>query len=387
MHKYIKPKIVNQDGENVTLDIKHSEVLDMIQDEENKINDYKSQIKQFKKHKQKSTSLSESLDYSDKISHLQKNIRDIKKKRKQYYLENSKYIFQYFEKKQSIAKNTTSSKANNEIINQFFNLNQTNSSSDEVNNNNTNTSNSHNANNNVDHLHRYLGNINEINVNLCNFVYAKDICTHCNKGENVLHDNDGILICTNCSKITKYIIEHEKPSYKEPPKEVCFYAYKRINHFREILAQFQAKESTQIPDKVFEDFKSQIQKERIAISDLTNQKAKDILKKLHYSKYYEHVPFIKDKIGIKPPVMDSHLEETLCNLFLEIQAPYAKYCPDYRVNFLNYYYTIYKLCELLGEHRFLEYFPMLKDKTKRIEQDSIWKNICKDLNWKFIPTL
>ena len=37
------------------------------------------------------------------------------------------------------------------------------------------------------------------------------------------------------------VIEHEKPSYKEPPKEVCFYAYKRINHFREILAQFQAK--------------------------------------------------------------------------------------------------------------------------------------------------
>ena len=33
---------------------------------------------------------------------------------------------------------------------------------------------------------------------------------------------------------------------KEPPKEVCFYAYKRINHFREILAQFQAKETTQI---------------------------------------------------------------------------------------------------------------------------------------------
>ena len=33
----------------------------------------------------------------------------------------------------------------------------------------------------------------------------------------------------------------KKPSYKEPPKEVCFYAYKRINHFREILAQFSSK--------------------------------------------------------------------------------------------------------------------------------------------------
>ena len=48
----------------------------------------------------------------------------------------------------------------------------------------------------------------------------------------------------------KYLIENEKPSYKEPPKEVCFYAYKRINHLREILAQFQAKESIK-PAMVF----------------------------------------------------------------------------------------------------------------------------------------
>ena len=52
-----------------------------------------------------------------------------------------------------------------------------------------------------------------------------------------------------------YYIEKDKPSYKEPPKEVCFYAYKRINHFREILAQFQAKETTQIPDKIISDVK------------------------------------------------------------------------------------------------------------------------------------
>ena len=45
-------------------------------------------------------------------------------------------------------------------------------------------------------------------------------------------------------------------------KEVCFYAYKRINHFREILAQFQAKETTQIPDIVLESIKLQIKKKK-----------------------------------------------------------------------------------------------------------------------------
>ena len=51
-------------------------------------------------------------------------------------------------------------------------------------------------------------------------------------------ESEGLSICNNCSKTMKYLIENEKPSYKEPPKEVCFYAYKRINHFNEWLAQF-----------------------------------------------------------------------------------------------------------------------------------------------------
>ena len=85
--------------------------------------------------------------------------------------------------------------------------------------------------------------------------------------------------------------------------------------------------------------------------------------------------------------MSHELETVLCDLFMKIQAPYAKYCPDRRVNFLNYYYTVYKLCELIDQRQFLCYFPMLKDREKRIEQDEIWRNICLDLGWDFIPTV
>ena len=31
---------------------------------------------------------------------------------------------------------------------------------------------------------------------------------------------------------------------------------------------------------------------------MDNKKAKDILKKLGYNKYYEHIPFIKDKLEL-----------------------------------------------------------------------------------------
>jgi hypothetical protein len=232
-----------------------------------------------------------------------------------------------------------------------------------------------------------LNNIDETFFDMNNYITQKDICQYCHKGELIPVEHEGILVCKNCGKNTKYLVENEKPSYKEPPKEVCFYAYKRINHFREILAQFQAKETTQIHEDVLEDIKQQIKKERITLKQITNKKMKEILKKLGYNKYYEHIPFIKDKLGIKPPIMAPELEETLCNLFIDIQGPYAKFCPDDRVNFLNYYYTVYKLCELLGQNEFLPYFALLKDREKMMEQDEIWKKICEELDWEFIPTI
>ena len=240
---------------------------------------------------------------------------------------------------------------------------------------------------NNDTIRQYLSNLDETFIDVNKYIFETDICQYCKKGELIPIDHEGIMVCNNCHKHVQYLVENEKPSYKEPPKEACFYAYKRINHFREILAQFQAKETTQIPDEVLEKIKNQIKKERIELVDLNNKKAKDILKKLGYNKYYEHIPFIKDKLGIKPPVMTPELEDSLCNLFMEIQGPYAKFCPDDRVNFLNYYYTVYKLCELLDQSQFLPYFPMLKDREKRIEQDEIWKKICEELDWEFIPTI
>ena len=42
----------------------------------------------------------------------------------------------------------------------------------------------------------------------------------------------------------------------------------KINHFREILAQFQAKETTQIPDEVLDNIKLQIKKERSTLKQM-----------------------------------------------------------------------------------------------------------------------
>jgi len=317
-------------------------------------------------------SIDKKLELEEELKSIKKEKLFLKNKKKEYYLQNIPHVFNYFKNKKNICK--TVGKEKNKSLNNFFNINK---------NENINTD----IDNSLTSSQQYFQNITNSIIDTNSFVYSTDICNICNKGELIPIDFEGILVCNNCSNNVKFLIENEKPSYKEPPKEVCFYAYKRINHFREILAQFQAKETTQIPDEVLENIKAQVKKERIELSQISNKKAKEILKKLGYNKYYEHIPFIKDKLGIKPPIMSPELEETLCNLFSSIQEPYSKFCPEERVNFLNYYYTVYKLCELLDQRQFLPYFPMLKDREKRIEQDEIWKKICNELDWEFIPTI
>ena len=356
---------------NITLDSKHKEIMDSFK---NELIEVLPKLDAEKKEllntlKNPNISIDENLNIKDRLIEIKKEARKINNNEKEYLLKNSQYIFEYFEDKKNISDVNT----NLTLLDKFFNLKNKKMDNFEL--------------KEMNNIKKYFLNINESFLDIDNYVLNSDICRVCKNGEMIPIDHEGILVCNFCSKIMKYLVENEKPSYKDPPKEVCFYAYKRINHFKEILAQFQAKESTQIPDEVIENIKLQIKKERIDISELNNTVAKEILKKLGYNKYYEHIPFIKDRLGIKPPIMSSELEELLCNLFIDIQRPYAKYCPEDRVNFLNYYYTIYKLCELLDQNEFLPYFPMLKDREKRIEQDDIWKKICNELEWEFIPTV
>ena len=323
-------------------------------------------------------SIEQIMEIKDRIKEINESVKEIKARKNNYFLDNSKYIFEYFENKKNIDNkddNDGGNSSKSQMLFNFFKIQKPEKDNTGVETRNKNI------------VQKYLSNIDETFIDMNSFVRSTDICQSCYKGELIPLDDEGVLICNICAVSIPYLIENEKPSYKEPPKEVCFYAYKKINHFKEILAQFQGKETTQIPDDVIDQIHQQIKKERIGLEQLTHYKTKEILKKLGFNKYYEHIAFIKNKLGIKPPVFSPELEDTLCNLFMEIQSPYAKTCPDYRVNFLNYYYVLYKFCELLGEEQFLTDIPMLKDREKLIEQDETWKKMCIELDWEYIATV
>jgi len=215
-----------------------------------------------------------------------------------------------------------------------------------------------------------------------------DNCLMCNI-EMLLNNNTGQLTCPNCGFIENIIVDSDKPSFKEPPKEMTSFCYKRINHLNEFLAQFQAKETTDIPESVYNDIIMEIKKERIKnMAVITPDKMRTILKKIKKNDYYEHIPYIINQLnGLPAPVIAPEIEEIIRGMFKAIQIPFEKYCPFKRKNFLSYNYVMYKFFELLELDEYLTCFQLLKSRTKLHQQDQIWKNICKDLNWQYINSL
>lgn len=216
-------------------------------------------------------------------------------------------------------------------------------------------------------------------VSSCAFCKSKDVC---------IMVGDSYQFCNQCHTVEPILTSEEKPSYRDPPKEITYWAYKRGNHLSEWLAQVQGKETTDIPDEIYDRILVDIKKQRIDnMSDVSPKKVKDILKRLKLNKYYEHIPQIVYRLSGQPmPNFPAELEERLKNMFKMVQTPFLKHSPK-RKNFLSYSYCLRKLLQLLGEDEYMSLFGTLKSNSKLYEQEMIWKKICEELNWEFIPLI
>lgn len=214
-------------------------------------------------------------------------------------------------------------------------------------------------------------------------------CAHCGSTHRTVIVHDGYMFCNHCNTLEYVLIDHEKPSYKDPPKEVTYFAYKRINHFNEWLNQIQGKETTEIPEDVYDRILLEIKKQKMSnMADLTHAKVKDILKKLRINKYYEHIPHIVNRLnGLPVPHLSPDLEERLRSMFCQIQVPFLKHSPSHRKNFLSYSYVLHKFMQLLEKDQYLPSFPLLKSREKLHQQDVIWRKICDELGWAFYKSI
>ena len=208
--------------------------------------------------------------------------------------------------------------------------------------------------------------------------------------EMTFYQNEALLGCPRCGYEEFILIDSEKPSYKDPPREITYFAYKKINHFNEWLAQFQAKENTDIPQDVIEAVMRELRKERISDpKKVKKDKIREVLQKLKFAKMYDHVQQIKNRIQQQMTMLtlSKEMEEKLQHMFKEIQPAFIKYCPANRSNFLSYPYVLYKLCQLLEMDEFLPCFQLLKSREKLYQQDQVWQKICQEMRWQFIRSI
>jgi hypothetical protein len=370
-----------------TIDEKHTEIMESFEkNEKEKIPKLTKELNALQKTlidlKSSYCDIDKYMNICDEIKTKKQEIKELRLTKKKYLLENSKCIFHYFEHKKDISEGGGTQNIN--ILNNFFKIKTTNDTKEEEIENNEKYKVSK-------HIYQtYWKNVNNEIVNIQDYTTITDVCCYCQTGEFIYQEDEGILICnnSNCGKFITHIVDSSKPSNKEPPNEISYTAYIRLNHFKEILSQFQAKETTQIPSEVIDAIRARIKKERITdLKKLNYEKMRDILRKLGLNKYFEHIQYINSIFGVKPPVMSEALIETLCVLFIEIQPKFSIYCPSNRTNFLAYGYILHQLCVLLDQTQYLPYITTLKDMEKQRQNDHIWKNICDSLQWEFIPSI
>jgi hypothetical protein len=213
------------------------------------------------------------------------------------------------------------------------------------------------------------------------------MCDRCQQ-EMVVVDNN--LTCTSCGNCVASTVDTKTslPS-QHLVVENTYFAYKRINHFKEWLSQFQAKESTKIPQEVYEHVLVEVKKAKIHnLATLTPEMIRKFLKKLRMNKYYEHTSQILSMLcRLPPPVINRDIEEKLCSMFMEIQDPFEECAPSHRKNFLSYSYVLHKMTEILGLAEFSQCFSLLKSREKLHLQDSIWRCICSKLGWPYYASM
>lgn len=376
--KFKNSKKIIED-ERITLDAKHAQNVASLEKKNETISDIDEQIEVLRQNIEKLEQDNSFMKF-EKISEYQQQIQELEKEKQElsskrhlhkYFLKSGKIMFDYYETKK---KNTVNKKK----IKNFFNMS------------NANDDDTQQEDKKQELINHYL----ELNDNTFqNINFTRDIkkyyeCPSCNTDLKIIY-NEALMFCEECGFCKKIVIDMVKPSYKDPPKEAAYFNYKRINHFNEWLAQFQAKETTEIPGYVYNNIVDELKKQRIEnIANLSRKQVRGILKKLGFNKYYEHIPHIINKLnGIPAPRMTRTTEEKLRNMFKEIQIPFMKHCPSTRKNFMSYSYVLHKFCQLLELDEFLPCFPLLKSPEKLYEMDKIWKNICEELKWEFIKSV
>ena len=218
----------------------------------------------------------------------------------------------------------------------------------------------------------------------------------CN-GTVLMESSTHNYICSACGLMQDSIVEfcldtnvnfsdREKYSKTTMP-------YEPLAHFKEHMSRLQGIERTEIPDVIIDAVKHRCYIHRIdPIKNphlLTYTRCRQFLQDEGFPGAFENICQIITRVtgGHRPVTFTPEQVNILTMMFLQIQGPYEKIkLRVKRLNMLSYAYTTYKCCELMGYTFALPYLPLFRDQMNLQKADDIWKKICTELKWQFVPT-
>jgi hypothetical protein len=228
--------------------------------------------------------------------------------------------------------------------------------------------------------HQYLM-LTDINYRIKHSKVEFDInCNNCNISRLYIPE-EGRYVCTNCGE-TEYVLT-DLGEYSGPLRYKKYMPYTIVTYVKERLKQFKCIESTQVPDDVISIIKAEFYRRKIQVAECTVTQLRKILKILKLQKYYQNIYQIYCNItGKQAMFISQQVEETLIHMFKQIKPLYEKLCPN-RIKFLSYSYVLNKLFNIINMPDVASYFPQLKNKKHLREHDIIFRQICKQLHWRF----
>ena len=169
--------------------------------------------------------------------------------------------------------------------------------------------------------------------------------------------------------------------------------YEPLAHFKEHMSRLQGIERTEIPDIIIDAIKQRCFIHRINPLKnpelLTYTRCRQFLQDEGFPGAFENICQIITRVtgGHRPVTFTQEQINILTMMFLQIQGPYEKIkLRVKRKNMLSYAYTTYKCAELLGYTFALPYLPLFRSQMNLQKADDIWKEICNELKWQFVPT-
>jgi hypothetical protein len=224
-------------------------------------------------------------------------------------------------------------------------------------------------------------------------------CNNCTNKKDFVVSEDDVWTCCHCSSVQ--IILKNLSSYRDTDRIniTSKYLYDRRIHFRECLAQYQAKQNSTIPSVVYESLEKEFELHHLLVGTKETSKEKRFkaitkehvllfLKELGYSEHYENVHLIHYHLTGKKPNDISHLENKLLqdfDMLIDLYDRTVKHTID-RKSFINSQNVLY---QLLLKHKYTklkkEDFNLLRTNDRQNVHDSICKYLFENLGWNFEP--